>query len=77
MVEILDPPTAESDRTIKLDLYAQHGVKEYWLVDPDARTITVLQRGEIRFEVSGVYGEGETLRSPTLEGFSIEVGEVL
>ena len=32
VVEILSPATAERDRTIKLDLHAQHGVKEYWLV---------------------------------------------
>ncbi len=63
VVEILSPAIAERDRTIKLDLYAQHGVKEYWMVDPDARTITVLLRGETRFGVAGTYGEGQILRS--------------
>ena len=29
VVEILDPPTAERDRTVKLNLYARHAVKEY------------------------------------------------
>ena len=76
VVEILDPPTAESDRAVKLDLYAQHGVKEYWIVDPDAKTITVLLRGEGGFGVVGVYGEGETLRSPTLVGFNVALDEV-
>ena len=45
VVEILSPASAERDRTVKLDLYARHGVKEYWMVDPDARTVTVLLRG--------------------------------
>ena len=76
VVEILSPATAERDRTIKLDLYAQHGVKEYWIVDPDAKTITVLLRGESRFEVSGIYGEGQSLRSPTLAGFSIGLEDI-
>ena len=49
VVEILSPATAERDRTIKLDLYAQHGVQEYWIVDPDAKSITVLVRGGERF----------------------------
>ena len=44
VVEILSPATAERDRTLKLDLYAQHGVQEYWIVDPDPKTITVLVR---------------------------------
>ena len=53
VVEILSPATAERDRTVKLDLYAQHGVKEYWIVDPDAKTSMVLLRGEGGFEVVG------------------------
>ncbi len=76
VVEILSPATAERDRTIKLDLYAQHGVKEYWIVDPDARKITVLLRGEGVFGVVGIYGEGQALRSPTLAGFSVALEEI-
>ncbi len=76
VVEILSPATAERDRTTKLDLYAQHGVKEYWMVDPDARTITVLLRGETRFGVAGIYGEGQILRSPTLAEFGVALEEI-
>ena len=76
VVEILSPATSERDRTIKLDLYAQHGVKEYWIVDPDAKTIMVMLRGEGGLEVAGLYGEGQTLRSPTLKGFSVALEEV-
>ena len=76
VVEILSPATAERDRTVKLDLYAQHGVIEYWIVDPDARTVKVLLRGEGGFGVVGIYGEGETLRSPTLAGFNVALDEV-
>ena len=36
----------------------------------------VLLRGESLFEVSGIYGEGQTLRSPTLEGFSVDLDAV-
>ncbi len=76
VVEILSPATAERDRTLKLDLYARHGVHEYWIVDPDARTIMVLRRGERRFEVAGIYGAEQTARSPILEGFSIALDEI-
>ena len=76
VVEILSPATVERDRTVKLDLYAQHGVKEYWMVDSVAKTVMVLVQGESGFEVSGIFGEGRTLRSSSLEGFSVEVEEV-
>ena len=76
VVEILSPTTADRDRTIKLDMYTTHGVKEYWMVDPDSGTVIVLLRGESRFEVSGIYGEYQILCSPTLEGFSVALTEI-
>ena len=57
-------------------LYAKHGVKEYWLIDPDARTVTVLRLGESAFEVEAIYGEGQTLTSPTLAGFTADLNEI-
>jgi Uma2 family endonuclease len=39
IIEILSPETAQRDRGVKLDDYAAHGVREYWIVDADARTI--------------------------------------
>ena len=62
--------------TLKLDLYARHGVQEYWIVDPDAKTIMLLRRGESRFEVVGIYGEEQTFRSATLADFSIALQEI-
>ncbi len=43
VVEIVSPSTARRDRTDKKQLYATNGVREYWLVDPKKREITVLQ----------------------------------
>ncbi len=42
VVEILSPSTALQDRVRKLALYATHGVREYWLLDPDAKTLQAL-----------------------------------
>ena len=76
VVEILSPVTAERDGTMKHDLYARHGVREYWIVDPDARTIMLLRRVRGRFEVEGIYGAEQSLRSPTLRGFSMPLQEI-
>jgi len=76
VVEILSPATAVRDRTLKLDLYAQHGVQEYWIVDPDAKSITVHVRSGNRFEIAGIYEEEQSLRSPTLSHFSIALPEL-
>ena len=70
VVEILSPATAERDKIVKFELYAQHGVQEYWFVDLDARTITVFLLNEGEFEEVDTYSEGETLTSPILAGFT-------
>lgn len=41
VVEVLSPSTAARDRGIKLERYRHFGVAEYWIVDPEARTIEV------------------------------------
>ena len=76
VVEILSPSTAARDRTVKQVLYARNDVNEYWLIDADARTIEVLLLGDQGFEPVATYGEGDTLVSPTLPGFSILVDEI-
>jgi len=39
IIEILSPSTAELDRGIKFIDYAAHGVREYWIVDPETELL--------------------------------------
>ena len=41
LLEVLSPATSSRDRIEKRDVYLRHGVREYWIVDPDARTVLV------------------------------------
>lgn len=41
VVEVLSPATARYDKIIKLNLYQQAGVPEYWVVDPVSRSVSV------------------------------------
>jgi Uma2 family endonuclease len=45
-IEVVSPSSSAFDRRRKRDLYARHGVPEYWVVDPAARTVTIY--GEAR-----------------------------
>ncbi len=41
VVEILSPSTEKKDSIIKLNKYMNAGVQEYWIVDPDKKTVKV------------------------------------
>lgn len=69
-VEIFSGSGAVFDRTEKAAFYAQYGVREYWLVDPDAETVEVRRLEPQGYETTGRFGRGDTLHStlfPDLE----------
>lgn len=76
LVEILSPSTRRLDMITKLELYARHGVKEYWIADPAARTIAVMLLNNSRYDTVAEYGVDDTLVSPTLEGFSVALDRI-
>jgi Uma2 family endonuclease len=76
VVEILSPSTSANDWGYKKDLYERHGVKEFWLVDPYAKQVIVMLLEDGSYEIVGVYREDDTLRSPTLEGFELDLSRV-
>lgn len=45
IIEVLSRSTAARDQIIKRDLYERHGVREYWLVHPVDRIVTVYRLG--------------------------------
>ncbi|MCL2171339.1 MAG: Uma2 family endonuclease [Defluviitaleaceae bacterium] len=55
VVEVLSPGTVSRDRGYKKNLYEKYGVKEYWLVNVNDRSVEVhiLQNG--KFEMDNVY----------------------
>lgn len=41
VVEVLSPATAGHDQAVKRRIYERHGAKEYWLVHPTDRVLTI------------------------------------
>lgn len=76
VVEIRSPSTARQDWTVKRELYARHGVREYWLVDPEAATVAVLLLDGGELKVAGVYSEEDRLTSAALDGFTIALADI-
>jgi Uma2 family endonuclease len=73
IVEVLSPSTAYRDRGAKFNLYQQHGVREYWLADPDGEyfEVYVLENG--MFIRKGAFGKGDAFVSLVLSGVTVTV----
>jgi Uma2 family endonuclease len=41
IIEIISPSTARYDRIVKFNKYREAGVREYWIVDPEEKIISV------------------------------------
>ena len=76
IVEIRSDSTAERDESFKRQLYADCGVEEYWLVHPEAATISVLLLGENGYDEAATYTVGQTLTSPKLDGLLLHLNEL-
>jgi Uma2 family endonuclease len=71
VVEILSPATARNDLGEKLRLYAEAGVAEYWIVDPEVRTLELLTLRDGAYLV--LLPERGVYRSATIDGLVVDV----
>jgi Uma2 family endonuclease len=76
VVEILSKSTEYRDRGIKFETFQAQGVREYWLVEPQAKFIEVYVQTGSKFDRMGVFGRGKMFESPVL-GASVEIVSVL
>ena len=76
VIEILSPSTRKRDRQIKRQLYERGGVREYWLVDPDANAVTIYRRqSDGSFPpIATLSSDGQdTLTTPLLPEWSLDL----
>jgi Uma2 family endonuclease len=73
VVEILSPRTAAKDQVRKRALYEAHGVREYWLVHPVDRVVTVYRLGAGGlYAAASVHETTGTLDVTALPGLTID-----
>lgn len=76
IIEILSPSTRRHDRLVKLNLYQQAGVPEYWIVDPDNQSVQVFLLEDGALKLREDYGRGDIAKVHALEGCFIELRKV-
>jgi len=60
-VEVVSPATRVTDVVVKRELYAEHGVPAYWLLDPDRQELTILHLTATDYTCHAVLQGNETL----------------
>jgi len=79
-VEVRSPSTWRYDVGTKKRTYERLGLSELWLVDTTSDTVLVYRRSSPKaadFDVELEFAGGETLTTPLIPGFSLDVGELL
>ncbi|HBC86552.1 MAG TPA: Uma2 family endonuclease [Lentisphaeria bacterium] len=76
VVEIVSPSSAISDRTRKMRLYAEAGIKEYWIVTLFPSMVEIFLLDGKNYRMHKAYDRSQTLESATFKKLKISLGEV-
>ena len=75
-VEVISLGNRNRDRIEKRDLYEQYGVKEYWIIDPEAQTIEILYLESSRYRLVMRCTGDQTAASRLLPGFELPANAI-
>jgi Uma2 family endonuclease len=76
MIEVLSPGNPTHDQKIKYKIYAQAGVKEYWIINGMEKIIDVfVLRGQAYAPLGHFSGDEEAV-SEVLQGLKIKVSDI-
>ncbi|WP_162419492.1 Uma2 family endonuclease [Cyclobacterium roseum] len=76
IVEILSPGNNKKEIQLKYEVYEASGVKEYWVVHPDERTLLIYTLKAGKYLPSRLFTFGDRVRSMALPGFELDLDGV-
>lgn len=74
LCEILSPSTQSVDRTDKLAVYAEFGVKHCWYVDPIAKTLEVFELSGTKWLIAAAFKDADAVTAPPFEVHTFSLG---
>ena len=75
-VEILSPSTAFKDESQKLKIYEKSGVKEYWIVNPEAEYIMIYRLEGVKYGKPEYLRDDDIIESAVLKGLKIKLPDI-
>lgn len=76
VVKVLSPSERRQSVEEKIEDYRRIGVREFWLVSPEAETVEVLRLSKGGIERIGLYGRGDTVRSELLPELQMDTNRL-
>jgi Uma2 family endonuclease len=78
IIEIVSPGSSKRDTKDKFEIYQQHGVREYWIVNPNDENATVFVLDEKgKFQFKGIFADDEKIPVHIFNGdLEIDLAEV-
>lgn len=76
IVEIISPSTTSLDYVKKLNLYQDHKVLEYWIINPKSRTVQVFKLINDQYNETEIYMDNDTIQVAIFPGLSIDLKRI-
>ena len=76
IIEVLSPSTQRHDRLVKYNLYQRAGVREYWIVDPTAKSVQTFVLEDGHYTAASFGSPDDVLKVSVLDGCFIELSKV-
>ncbi|WP_163970978.1 Uma2 family endonuclease [Oceanobacillus halotolerans] len=77
VIEIISPSSARTDKIDKFNKYEQAGVKEYWIIEPEEKIVSVftLQKNQ-RYGRPNLYSDEDQVRVSIFDDLMIDLKRV-
>ena len=77
VIEILSPSNTIREQACKYDLYQKYGVREYWVIDPEEKTLCVyLRNDKSQLAIKDFYGASDTVKVNILDDCQIDLSPI-
>ena len=76
IVEIISPSNTNKEMSYKKYIYESCGVKEYWVIYPEKKTVKQYENRDNEFVLIGEFGINDSLKASIIEGFTVEIADI-
>lgn len=76
IVEILSPSNTNKEMSYKKYIYESCGVKEYWVIYPEKKTVKQYESRDNEFVLIGEFGINDSVKASIIEGFTVKIADI-